>query len=61
MGKRLIEHFSLDAGRDPQHYGIGLKELWDVPADRHEPGLVVHGSGWPLDKKHRWRVVFISR
>ncbi|WP_193090942.1 electron transfer flavoprotein-ubiquinone oxidoreductase [Halomonas colorata] len=50
LGKRLIEHFSLDSGRDPQHYGIGLKELWDVPADKHEPGLVVHGSGWPLDK-----------
>ena len=50
LGKRLIKDFSLDAGRDPQHYGIGLKELWDVPADKHEPGLVVHGSGWPLDK-----------
>lgn len=50
LGKRLIEHFSLDSGRDPQHYGIGLKELWDVPADKHEPGVVVHGSGWPLDK-----------
>ncbi|MFP3343138.1 electron transfer flavoprotein-ubiquinone oxidoreductase [Vreelandella venusta] len=49
LGKRLINDFSLDAGRDPQHYGIGLKELWDVPADKHEPGLVVHGSGWPLD------------
>lgn len=50
LGKRLIQHFSLDEGRDPQHYGIGLKELWDVPADKHEPGLVMHGSGWPLDK-----------
>nr|WP_273543260.1 electron transfer flavoprotein-ubiquinone oxidoreductase [Halomonas profundi] len=50
LGKRLIKDFSLDEGRDPQHYGIGLKELWDVPADKHEPGLVVHGSGWPLDK-----------
>jgi electron-transferring-flavoprotein dehydrogenase len=49
LGKRLINDFSLNAGRDPQHYGIGLKELWDVPADKHEPGLVVHGSGWPLD------------
>jgi len=49
LGKRLIDDFSLNAGRDPQHYGIGLKELWDVPADKHEPGLVVHGSGWPLD------------
>jgi electron-transferring-flavoprotein dehydrogenase len=49
LGKRLINVFSLNAGRDPQHYGIGLKELWDVPAEKHEPGLVVHGSGWPLD------------
>jgi electron-transferring-flavoprotein dehydrogenase len=51
LGKRLINDFSLNAGRDPQHYGIGLKELWDVPAEKHEPGLVVHGSGWPLDSK----------
>lgn len=50
LGKRLIERFDLDAGKDPQHYAIGLKELWDVPADKHEPGLVLHGSGWPLDK-----------
>ncbi|WP_016854342.1 electron transfer flavoprotein-ubiquinone oxidoreductase [Halomonas smyrnensis] len=50
LGKGLIERFELDAGKDPQHYGIGLKELWDVPADKHEPGLVLHGSGWPLDK-----------
>ncbi|XKE46790.1 electron transfer flavoprotein-ubiquinone oxidoreductase [Halomonas organivorans] len=50
IGKRLIERFDLAAGKDPQHYGIGLKELWDIPADKHEPGLVLHGSGWPLDK-----------
>ncbi|WP_062362719.1 electron transfer flavoprotein-ubiquinone oxidoreductase [Vreelandella aquamarina] len=50
LGKRLIRDFALDAGKDPQHYGIGLKELWDVPAEQHEPGLVLHGSGWPLDK-----------
>lgn len=49
LGKRLIERFDLAKGRDPQHYAIGFKELWDVPADRHEPGLVLHGSGWPLD------------
>ncbi|GGX81232.1 electron-transferring-flavoprotein dehydrogenase [Litchfieldella qijiaojingensis] len=48
LGKRLISEFQLDEGRDPQHYGIGLKELWDVPADKHEPGLVLHGAGWPL-------------
>nr|WP_298380934.1 electron transfer flavoprotein-ubiquinone oxidoreductase [uncultured Halomonas sp.] len=50
IGKRLVERFKLDEGKDPQHYGIGLKELWDVPAEVHEPGLVLHGSGWPLDK-----------
>ena len=50
IGKRLIREYDLDAGRDPQHYGIGLKELWDIPAEQHEPGLVLHGSGWPLDK-----------
>ncbi|AQU82101.1 MULTISPECIES: electron transfer flavoprotein-ubiquinone oxidoreductase [unclassified Halomonas] len=50
LGKRLIKEFSLDADRDPQHYGIGLKELWDIPAEQHEPGLVLHGSGWPLGK-----------
>ncbi|USZ51431.1 electron transfer flavoprotein-ubiquinone oxidoreductase [Halomonas sp. DN3] len=50
IGKRLIREFRLDEGKDPQHYGIGLKELWDVPAEQHEPGLVLHGSGWPLDK-----------
>ncbi|MFC2990643.1 electron transfer flavoprotein-ubiquinone oxidoreductase [Halomonas tibetensis] len=50
LGKRLIEQFTLDEGKDPQHYGIGLKELWDIPAEQHEPGLVLHGSGWPLDK-----------
>ncbi|HSP58566.1 MAG TPA: electron transfer flavoprotein-ubiquinone oxidoreductase [Halomonas sp.] len=50
LGKRLIERFRLDEGKDPQHYGIGLKELWDVPEAQHEPGLVLHGSGWPLDK-----------
>lgn len=48
IGKRLIEHFELDAGCDPQHYGIGFKELWEVPAEQHSPGLVIHGSGWPL-------------
>ncbi|HXK56327.1 MAG TPA: electron transfer flavoprotein-ubiquinone oxidoreductase, partial [Gammaproteobacteria bacterium] len=51
LGKQLIAKFSLDGGRDPQHYGIGLKELWEVPQQLHQPGLVVHGSGWPLDKE----------
>ena len=50
LGRRLIEKFGLDQGRDPQHYGLGLKELWEVPAEKSHPGLVVHGSGWPLSR-----------
>lgn len=48
LGKQLISKFKLDAGRDPQHYGIGIKEIWEIPADKHEEGLVVHSAGWPL-------------
>lgn len=48
LGKQLIERFHLDADADPQHYGIGIKELWDVAPEQHQPGLVVHGAGWPL-------------
>jgi electron-transferring-flavoprotein dehydrogenase len=49
LGRRLISHFKLDAGCDPQSYGIGLKELWDIDPKRHQAGLVVHTAGWPLD------------
>ncbi|MDC8830143.1 electron transfer flavoprotein-ubiquinone oxidoreductase [Alteromonas gilva] len=49
LGKQLIERFKLDEQSDPQHYAIGIKELWEVDPAVHEPGLVVHGSGWPLD------------
>ena len=48
LGKKLIAHFQLDAGKDPQHYGLGIKELWKIPAAIHRPGLVVHTAGWPL-------------
>lgn len=48
LGKQLIEKFSLDADSDTQHYGIGIKELWKVPAEQHQQGLVVHSAGWPL-------------
>ena len=48
LGKRLISRFSLGKYSDPQHYGIGLKELWEVPPEQHEQGVVMHGSGWPL-------------
>jgi len=48
LGKELMAHFDLAAGRDPQHYGIGIKEIWEIPAAQHKEGLVVHGLGWPL-------------
>ena len=48
LGKELISHFNLDEGRDPQHYGIGIKELWDIEPEKHQQGLVVHTAGWPL-------------
>ena len=48
LGKRLISRFSLDKDSDPQHYGIGLKELWEVTPEKHEQGVVMHGLGWPL-------------
>jgi electron-transferring-flavoprotein dehydrogenase len=50
LGKALISEFKLDEGKDPQHYGIGIKELWDIPAEQHQEGLVVHGAGWPLNE-----------
>lgn len=50
LGKQLIKHFALDKDSDPQHYGIGFKEIWDIPAEQHQEGLVVHTAGWPLGK-----------
>jgi len=49
LGRQLITNFKLDSGRDPQTYGIGLKELWDIDPKKHQPGLVIHTAGWPLD------------
>lgn len=49
LGKQLIARYKLDAGRDPQSYGIGLKELWEIDPAKHRPGHVVHTAGWPLD------------
>ena len=48
LGKQLIEKFDLARDVDPQHYSIGLKELWEVEPEVHEQGLVVHGIGWPI-------------
>jgi len=50
LGKELIERFALNQDADPQHYGLGIKELWDIDPEKHQPGLVLHGAGWPLEK-----------
>ncbi|KTC21536.1 electron transfer flavoprotein-ubiquinone oxidoreductase [Pseudomonas marginalis ICMP 9505] len=49
IGKQLIERFNLASDADAQHYGIGLKEIWEIDPAKHQPGLVVHTAGWPLD------------
>ena len=51
LSKQLTERFGLRAHSDPQTYGIGLKELWEVRPEQHHPGRVVHTVGWPLDRK----------
>ncbi|MEW9799562.1 electron transfer flavoprotein-ubiquinone oxidoreductase [Alteromonas sp. CYL-A6] len=49
LGKTLIEKFELDKDASPQHYAIGFKEIWDIDPAKHQPGLVVHTAGWPLN------------
>jgi electron-transferring-flavoprotein dehydrogenase len=49
LGKELIAKFGLGEGREPQKFGLGLKELWQVAPDKHRKGLVQHSFGWPLD------------
>jgi electron-transferring-flavoprotein dehydrogenase len=51
LSKEIIARFKLDEGREPQKYGIGLKEVWQVAPEKHRPGLVQHSFGWPLDSK----------
>ena len=49
LGKQLINKFSLNEGKDPQQYGIGFKEIWEIDEKNHKEGLVMHTAGWPLD------------
>ncbi len=49
LGKQLIARYKLDAGKDPQGYAIGIKELWEIDPARHQPGFVMHTAGWPMD------------
>ena len=51
LGKQLMAKFDLNKGKDPQSYGIGIKELWEIDPSKHKPGLVIHTAGWPLDAK----------
>ena len=48
LGKQLIAKFKLDEGKDPQSFGIGIKELWEIDPSRHTPGFVMHTAGWPM-------------
>ncbi|TDR12508.1 electron transfer flavoprotein-ubiquinone oxidoreductase [Marinomonas communis] len=50
LGKQLISKFNLDTAADPQHYALGIKELWQIDPAKHQPGLVLHGAGWPLEE-----------
>jgi electron-transferring-flavoprotein dehydrogenase len=51
LGKQLMAKYDLNKGKDPQSYGIGIKELWEIDPAKHQPGLVIHTTGWPLDSK----------
>ena len=51
LSKQLIRRFELDKHSQPQTYGIGIKEIWEIPAEKSRPGLVMHSTGWPLDSK----------
>ena len=52
LGKELIQRFDLDAGKQPQHYALGLKEIWELPTDSKDvSGSVIHSAGWPLSLK----------
>jgi electron-transferring-flavoprotein dehydrogenase len=48
LGKQLMAKYDLNKGKDPQTYGIGIKELWEIDPAKHQPGLVIHTAGWPL-------------
>ena len=48
LGKQLIKKYNLDSDADAQHYGIGIKEIWDIDPAKHEEGLVIHTAGWPM-------------
>ncbi|MGE3250897.1 MAG: electron transfer flavoprotein-ubiquinone oxidoreductase [Hyphomonadaceae bacterium] len=67
LAKQLLKKFDLAKGKSPQKFGIGVKELWEVAPEKHQPGLVQHSTGWPLDDKtgggsfiYHWGERFVS-
>ena len=54
LTKRLKQHFDLERNCEPQVYGIGIKELWDIDPEKHVPGRVLHTQGWPLSESNTW-------
>ena len=54
LSKHLIEKFDLRADAQPQTYGLGIKELWDIEPGKHVPGRVIHTQGWPLSENEAW-------
>ncbi len=54
LTKRMKAHFDLEADCEPQVYGLGIKELWDIDPAKHEPGRVIHTQGWPLSESDTW-------
>ncbi|MEM8594091.1 MAG: electron transfer flavoprotein-ubiquinone oxidoreductase [Pseudomonadota bacterium] len=52
LGKQLVKKFNLDEGKDPQHYGLGIKELWQIDESKHKAGLAMHTTGWPLTESN---------
>ncbi|HEY7806775.1 MAG TPA: electron transfer flavoprotein-ubiquinone oxidoreductase [Croceibacterium sp.] len=54
LTKRMKKHFALDAECEPQIYGLGIKELWDIPDAKHQPGRVIHTQSWPLSESDSW-------
>ncbi|MDE8652726.1 electron transfer flavoprotein-ubiquinone oxidoreductase [Novosphingobium album (ex Liu et al. 2023)] len=59
LTKRLKAQFNLEADCEPQIYGIGIKELWDIDPDKHVPGRVLHTQGWPLSESNTWGGAFL--
>ena len=49
LSEQLMKEYKLREGVSPQHYGLGVKEVWEIPAENHQPGTVTHTIGWPMD------------